>query len=85
MAFGQNQKFSLRTDRMSATQAQASKVDVGLREYMLRIYNYMASGLALTGIIAFFSASTPAIFNLIYTVGPNGGIGMTEVVGRESI
>jgi FtsH-binding integral membrane protein len=28
-------------------------VDVGLRDYMLRIYNYMASGLALTGIVAF--------------------------------
>jgi uncharacterized protein len=27
-------------------------VDVGLRDYMLRIYNYMASGLALTGIVA---------------------------------
>ena len=27
-------------------------IDVGLREYMLRIYNYMASGLALTGIVA---------------------------------
>jgi len=28
-------------------------IDVGLREYMLRVYNYMASGLALTGIVAF--------------------------------
>ena len=31
-------------------------VDVGLREYMLRIYNYMASGLALTGIVAYVAA-----------------------------
>jgi FtsH-binding integral membrane protein len=59
---------------MSATQAQASEVDVGLREYMLRIYNYMASGLVLTGMVAYFSANTPAIFNLIYT---DGGMGMT--------
>ena len=28
-------------------------IDVGLREYMLRIYNYMASGLALSGIVAY--------------------------------
>src|SRR5438477_1826720 len=28
-------------------------IDVGLRDYMLRIYNYMASGLALTGIVAY--------------------------------
>jgi uncharacterized protein len=28
-------------------------IDVGLRNYMLRVYNYMASGLALTGIVAY--------------------------------
>jgi hypothetical protein len=33
-------------------------VDVGLREYMLRIYNYMASGLALTGIVAYVFAQS---------------------------
>ena len=33
-------------------------IDVGLRNYMLRIYNYMASALALTGIVAYgFAAS----------------------------
>jgi len=31
-------------------------VDVGLRNYMLRVYNYMASGLALTGIVAYVAA-----------------------------
>src|SRR5712692_7937594 len=31
-------------------------IDVGLRQYMLRIYNYMASGLALTGIVAYVAA-----------------------------
>jgi hypothetical protein len=31
-------------------------IDVGLREYMLRVYNYMASGLALTGIVAYLFA-----------------------------
>jgi len=33
-------------------------IDVGLRDYMLRIYNYMASGLALTGIVAYVSAAS---------------------------
>jgi hypothetical protein len=31
-------------------------IDVGLRDYMLRVYNYMASGLALTGIVAYVFA-----------------------------
>lgn len=31
----------------------ASAVDEGLRSYMLMVYNYMAAGIALTGIVAF--------------------------------
>jgi uncharacterized protein len=31
-------------------------VDVGLRNYMLRVYNYMAGGLAITGVTAFLIA-----------------------------
>ena len=31
-------------------------IDAGLRDYMLRVYNYMASGLALTGIVAYAAA-----------------------------
>jgi FtsH-binding integral membrane protein len=33
-------------------------IDAGLREYMLRIYNYMASALALTGIVAYVFANS---------------------------
>ena len=33
-------------------------IDAGLRAYMLRVYNYMAGGLALTGIVAYFAASS---------------------------
>ncbi len=33
-------------------------IDVGLRQYMLQIYNYMASGLALTGIVAYAAAAS---------------------------
>lgn len=38
--------------------ARAQAVDQGLRDYMLRVYNYMASGLALTGIIAYLGYRT---------------------------
>jgi len=58
---------------MSPAQAEAAEIDVGLRQYMLQVYNYMASGLALTGIIAYLSASTPAILNLLYTPVAGGG------------
>ena len=35
-----------------ATQATPA-IDEGLRNYMLQVYNYMASGLALTGLVAY--------------------------------
>jgi uncharacterized protein len=41
-------------------------IDAGLREHMLRVYNYMASGLVLTGIVAYVVAHTPAVFNAIF-------------------
>jgi FtsH-binding integral membrane protein len=52
MALGSQPRWTVRT-----ADAQAG-IDVGLREYMLRIYNYMASGLALTGIVAFVAANS---------------------------
>ncbi|MGO8914790.1 MAG: Bax inhibitor-1/YccA family protein [Stellaceae bacterium] len=33
-------------------------IDVGLRQYMLSVYNYMAGGLALTGAVAYFAAAS---------------------------
>lgn len=51
---------------MTQTEAAQADVDVGLRSYMLRVYNYMASGLALTGLVAAFVASTPAVYGAIF-------------------
>ena len=42
-------------------------IDEGLRAYMLGVYNYMAAGLAVSGIIAYFVSASPAIFTTIYT------------------
>ena len=72
MAFGENRKFSLRTAEMTGVEARAAPIDAGLREYMLRVYNYMASGLALTGIIAYATANTPALLSLFYATSPEG-------------
>ena len=35
--------------------ADAGAIDQGLRAYMLRVYNYMASGVAVTGIVAWLT------------------------------
>ena len=59
MALGPNNKFNLQTARMDTSYAAEAGIDVGLRSYMLRVYNYMCIGLALTGAVA-FGASTSA-------------------------
>jgi FtsH-binding integral membrane protein len=46
----------------------AAAVDAGLRSYMLRVYNWMASGLLLTGIVALAVVTVPAINDLFYTL-----------------
>jgi len=56
MAYGQENRWSVRTAPAGTIAREA--IDVGLREYMLRVYNYMASGLALTGIVAYVAANT---------------------------
>ena len=48
MALGSQPRWTVRP-----AVGAAVDIDVGLRDYMLRIYNYMASGLALTGIVAY--------------------------------
>jgi FtsH-binding integral membrane protein len=36
----------------------AAEVDVGLRQYMVRVYSYMAAGLAISGLVAYLAVST---------------------------
>ena len=52
---------------------QAGAVDLGLRAYMLRVYNWMASGLVLTGLIAYGVAHSQlsALFHQTVML-PNG-------------
>ncbi len=50
----------------------AVSTDAGLRAYMLRIYNYMASGLFLTGIVALFGSQSDALMNAFYAISPEG-------------
>jgi uncharacterized protein len=46
--------------------------DVGLRSYMLSVYNYMASGVLLTGIVAMLFANS-SLINLVATANPATG------------
>lgn len=43
--------------------ATRAAIDVGLRTYMLRVYNYMAAGVALTGVVAWFTYNAAVVTN----------------------
>ena len=59
MAFGPD-------PRAVTGQVAVDRVDEGLRSYMLSVYNYMGLGLAITGLVAFLVASTPALYQPIF-------------------
>lgn len=50
----------------SAGATQELSLDLGLRNYMVRVYAYMALGLALTGFVAFFAASSQSLMMAIF-------------------
>ena len=56
--------------------AQAGVIDAGLRAYMLRVYNWMTSGLVLTGIVAFAVAHTSARDLFYHYVQTGAGVAL---------
>jgi FtsH-binding integral membrane protein len=42
---------------------RAVAIDAGLRAYMIRVYNYMAMGVALTGIVSWFTYQAAVVTN----------------------
>jgi hypothetical protein len=75
-----NQNFNSFTRAGTADQA----FDVGLRAHMVRVYNYMASGLALSGIVAFGLFSSPQLAGLFFEVTPRGVAGL-NILGWVAI
>ena len=62
MAIGPND----RTQRMTPTQAYDASIDAGLRSYMLGVYNYMAAGVAITGLMAYVVSTQPALMQTLF-------------------
>ena len=66
-------EFNKQTSTIKSS-ASAAIIDQGLRSYMLKVYNYMASGVLLTGFIALI------LFKMSVITGPAGEIlGLTNL------
>ena len=69
-----------RTQQTYAGHLTDTQIDQGLRRYMLKVYNYMTSGLALTGVVAYLVAHT-GLFAAIY----GSGLGMIVMLAPLGI
>lgn len=61
-------EMALNPNRYATQAGTASReeIDAGLRSYMLRVYNYMSLGVALTGVLIFAMASSPQALQLAF-------------------
>ena len=67
-------EFNRQNIRSKATTGETHVIDEGLRAYMLKVYNYMASGVLLTGVISLF------LFKLSVVTAADGSIiGLTDL------
>ena len=57
-----------RYGQYGSTARAGAQVDEGLRSYMLTVYNYMAAGVAVTGIVAYL------LFSMAVTSDPAAGV-----------
>jgi FtsH-binding integral membrane protein len=68
----------------AGTVTDQAAFDVGLRAHMVRVYNYMASGLALSGIVAFGLFASPELASLFFQVERGFVVGL-NVLGWVAI
>ena len=61
------------------TAAEQASFDAGLRAHMVRVYNYMASGLALSGIVAFGLFSSPQLAGLFFQIEAGFVVGLNAL------
>ncbi|HET6159687.1 MAG TPA: Bax inhibitor-1/YccA family protein [Dongiaceae bacterium] len=64
MATGPQRDYFGRTQMQAG--ARAAEIDVGLRAYMQKVFGLMGLGTAITGLVAFFTANSPALLQVLY-------------------
>jgi FtsH-binding integral membrane protein len=73
MATNMNTPATYSWGRASGHPAQ-TEIDEGLRQHMLRVYNYMGLGIAVTGLIAFLVGTTPALYTPLFSTPLKWGV-----------
>ncbi|TWT05923.1 Bax inhibitor-1/YccA family protein [Reyranella sp. CPCC 100927] len=71
--------------RGGSVAADQAAFDAGLRGHMVRVYNYLASGLALSGIVAFALFSSPDLAGIFFEVAPDNRVTGLNILGWIAI
>ena len=67
-------EFNRQNIRSKVSAKETQVIDEGLRSYMLKVYNYMATGILLTGIVALLTFKMSVVTNEVGTI-----IGLTQI------
>ena len=73
-------EFNKQNIQTKSTSTTTHEIDEGLRAYMLKVYNFMASGVLLTGFISLLVFEISG--GMAITLGPNGLTGLTSPFGQ---
>ena len=72
-------------NRQGTVLADQATFDAGLRAHMLRVYNYMASGLALSGIVAIALFSSGDLAAVFFQMAPGDRVVGLSILGWIAI
>ena len=75
MAFGNQNRAAV----AYGSAAEKAQIDEGLRQYMLTVYNYMATGLAISGLVAWIVANVQPVTMIFFNVQGGQVIGMNAL------
>ena len=56
----------IRTNRSSFSSSANVSYDIGLRQYMLKVYNNMGIALSISGLVSFIVANSPQMMQVIF-------------------
>jgi len=73
-------EFNKQNIQSKTTTVETHAIDEGLRAYMLKVYNFMASGVLLTGFISLLVFEISGGMEI--TLGPSGLTGLTDPFGQ---
>ncbi|WP_066800953.1 Bax inhibitor-1/YccA family protein [Sphingomonas soli] len=74
-----------RTSAAPYAGVQADARDAGLRSYMLSVYNYMASGVLLTGIVSLLFAKSGWVYSMFSETGQMNALGWVAMLAPLGI